>query len=92
MINVDLLGALAGVCTTIAFAPQAFRVWKTRSVGDISLTMYVLFCTGLIMWVLYGLQLQAWPIILTIAITLLLAGSVLAMKIMFEAPTVNANA
>lgn len=92
MINIDLLGALAGTCTTAAFAPQALRVWKTRSVGDISLIMYILFCAGLVMWILYGYSIQAWPIILTNAITLVLAGSVLAMKVMFQKPEKLANA
>lgn len=91
MVNVDLIGTFAGVCTTAAFAPQAIRVWKSRSVGDISLSMYIMFCGGLAMWLVYGWQIQAWPIILTNGVTLLLAGSVLTMKVIFQAPAQTAR-
>ena len=89
MINVDLLGALAGICTTAAFAPQAFKVWRTRSVRDISLTMYILFCSGLILWLIYGYQIRAWPILVANSITLGLAGSVLVMKVIFQGSNIT---
>ncbi len=87
--NIDLIGSLAGICTTISFAPQAFKVWRTRSAKDISLMMYVLFCVGLVLWMIYGYQIQAWPILVANSITLGLAGSVLVMKVVFREPRGN---
>jgi len=81
--NVDLIGALAGALTTLAFIPQVWRIWKTRSARDLSLPMYVIFTSGVALWFLYGLSLGALPIIASNGITLLLAGTVLAMKLRF---------
>jgi len=81
--NIDLIGAIAGALTTIAFIPQVWRVWKTRSARDLSLSMYLIFISGVVLWLAYGLLLGALPIIAANGVTLLLAGTVLAMKIKF---------
>ena len=81
--NADLVGSAAGVLTTAAFVPQAWRVWKTRSARDLSLPMYLIFTSGAALWFLYGLLLGALPIIASNGITLLLAGTVLSMKLRF---------
>jgi MtN3 and saliva related transmembrane protein len=81
--NVDFIGALASALTTIAFVPQVWRVWKTRSARDLSLPMYLIFTTGVVLWLLYGLAIGAWPIIAGNVITLFLAGTVVAMKLKF---------
>ena len=81
--NVDLIGAVAGALTTIAFIPQVWRIWTTRSARDLSLTMYLTFTCGVALWFVYGLELGAWPIIACNGLTLLLAGTVLAMKLRF---------
>jgi MtN3 and saliva related transmembrane protein len=77
----DLIGMIAGTLTTIAFVPQVWRVWKTRSTSDISLGMYLVFTTGVGFWLAYGLILGAWPIIVANAVTLALTGTVLALKL-----------
>jgi MtN3 and saliva related transmembrane protein len=81
--NVDLIGAVAGALTTIAFIPQVWRIWKTRSARDLSLPMYLMFTSGVALWLAYGLLLGAWPIIACNGMMLLLAGTVLAMKLKF---------
>jgi MtN3 and saliva related transmembrane protein len=81
--NVDLIGAVAGTLSTIAFIPQVWRIWRTRSTHDLSLTMYLIFASGVALWFVYGLMLGAVPIIVCNGLTLLLAGTVLAMKIKF---------
>jgi MtN3 and saliva related transmembrane protein len=81
--NPDLIGAVAGALTTIAFIPQVWRVWKTRSARDLSLSMYLIFTAGVALWFAYGLLLGAAPVIASNGITLFLAGTVLAMKLRF---------
>lgn len=78
----ELIGALAALLTTIAFVPQALRAWQTRNLSAISLTMYLVFTTGVSLWLVYGLLLKSWPIILANAVTLPLAGTVLVLKIL----------
>jgi MtN3 and saliva related transmembrane protein len=77
----DLVGMIAGSLTTIAFVPQVWRVWKTRSTKDISLGMYLVFTAGVAFWLAYGLMLGAWPIIVANVVTLALTGTVLALKL-----------
>jgi len=81
--NVDLIGAVAGTLSTIAFIPQAWRIWKTRSARDLSLPMYLIFTAGVALWFVYGLMLGAVPIVVCNGLTLVLAGTVLAMKLRF---------
>jgi MtN3 and saliva related transmembrane protein len=75
------LGMLAGTLTTLAFLPQAAKIIKDRQTRDISLSMYVLFCSGVALWLVYGLLLDSSPLIISNAVTLLLAGMVLFLKI-----------
>ena len=76
--NADLIGALASTLTTVAFVPQVWRAWKTRSARDLSLSMYLIFTSGVALWLLYGLLLGAMPIIVGNAVTLVLAGALAA--------------
>jgi len=81
--NADFIGAVAGTLSTIAFIPQAWRIWRTRSARDLSLPMYLIFTAGVALWLLYGVLLGALPIIVCNGVTLVLAGTVLAMKLKF---------
>lgn len=77
----ELIGSLAGLLTTLAFLPQVIKTWRTGSTKDISLWMFVLFCSGVALWLVYGLMIAAMPVILANAVTLALAGSILVFKI-----------
>lgn len=81
----DAVGLFSGILTTVAFVPQVWRVWRTRSARDISLGMYVLFTLGVAGWLAYGCMLGALPVILANGVTLVLACSVLLMKLRFDA-------
>lgn len=79
----NLVGALAAALTTIAFIPQAWMTWKTRRAEGVSLGMYSIFTTGVALWLLYGILLGAWPIIIANICTLTLALFILVMKLRF---------
>ena len=83
MNTTDWIGSCAATLTTTAFIPQAWKVWHTRHTADISLGMYALFTFGVALWLIYGILLESWPIIIANCITLALAGAVLIMKIKF---------
>lgn len=83
MNTISILGFVAAGMTTLSFLVQALRILKHRSTKDISLGMYLMFCFGVGLWLIYGILLHAWPIIIANAITLALAGAVLAMKMKF---------
>ena len=80
----SLIGFIAATLTIIAFLPQVIKVWKSRSAKDISLGMYFLFSTGVLLWLIYGILLAAWPIIIANLITLLLALLIVGMKLKFD--------
>jgi len=80
----DLVGYLAASLTTIAFIPQARLTWKNKHAHGISLGMYSIFTIGIAFWLWYGILIQVWPVIIANAITLMLAGFILAMKVIYK--------
>ena len=78
---ITILGYLAAICTTSAFLPQAIKTIKTKETKAISLPMYIILNIGIILWLYYGIFLNAWPIILANAVTLSLTIIILIMKI-----------
>ena len=80
---VDVIGSLAACLTTASFVPQAWMSFKTRDVSGVSLGMYSVFMAGIALWLVYGLLLGAWPIVIANAITLLLAFAILTMKLIY---------
>ncbi|MBI2239923.1 MAG: SemiSWEET transporter [Magnetospirillum gryphiswaldense] len=77
----DVIGSVAGGLTTLAFVPQVVKTLRTRQTRDISTAMWLMFCAGVALWLVYGVVLGAWPIIVANALTLVLAATVLAVKL-----------
>jgi MtN3 and saliva related transmembrane protein len=77
------LGLAAGALTTLSLVPQVLKIWRTRSACDISLGMFVVFCTGVVLWLIYGLMLGETPIVVWNGVTLVLALAIVAMKLKF---------
>ncbi len=78
---IKLVGFIAAACTTIAFAPQLIKAWRTRSTEDISLGMYLILTFGILMWLIYGVLLGDAPLVIANGITLALASGILLLKI-----------
>ncbi|MDB5752299.1 MAG: hypothetical protein JWP65_2720 [Ramlibacter sp.] len=79
----DLLGYAAATLTTFSFVPQVWRTFHTRDVSGISLRMYSIFTAGVALWLAYGIVLEEMPMILANALSLVLACSVLVMRLRF---------
>ena len=82
-ITPDGVGTLAALLTTLSFVPQVWKTWRSRDVRGISLTMYSVFTLGVALWLVYGILLGAWPIIVANAVTLTLALFILTMRIRY---------
>ena len=80
---IDAIGSIAAVLTTASFIPQAWHSFKTRDVSGISLGMYSVFTLGVALWLVYGVLLQSWPLMIANSITLALAAAILVMKLRF---------
>ena len=79
--NLEWLGFLAALLTTVAFVPQALKTLRTRDTSGISLGMYSVFTVGIACWFGYGLYLDSWPMILSNAVTFVLATVILGLKL-----------
>ena len=77
------IGYVAAALTTASFIPQAWLTFRSRDVSGISLGMYSAFTAGVSLWLVYGLLLGAWPVVIANAITLLLALAILRMKLVY---------
>jgi MtN3 and saliva related transmembrane protein len=80
----DLIGYVAACLTTLSFLPQALHTFRTRDVSGISLGMYALFNSGVALWLVYGLLIGAWPVVVANAVTLCLALAILVMKLRYR--------
>ena len=81
--NGEWVGYVAAALTTFSFIPQAARTIRTKETHGISLWMYVMFNVGIAFWLVYGLVLMSWPMILANIVTLALSGTILALKIRY---------
>lgn len=80
---ITILGLLAGTLTTISFVPQVMKTWKFKETKDISLLMYIIFFTGILLWFSYGLLINNVPIIIANGASLVLVSIVLILKIRY---------
>ncbi len=82
----DAIGFLAGVLTTIAFVPQALKMYTSKSGKDVSAGMLLIFSAGLVLWLIYGIMIESLPVILANVVTLILSGSIIVLKIRYSRP------
>ena len=79
-----IIGIMAGSLTTCAFFPQVIKTWKTKSTKDISLTMFIILCSGIFAWIIYGILRVDWPVIIANGITFILAMNILVLKLIHK--------
>jgi len=81
---IDLFGFSAAFLTTIAFLPQVYKTWQTKSAEDVSIFMLILFITGLICWIIYGLKINSIPILVANVVTFIFNFLILILKITYS--------
>jgi MtN3 and saliva related transmembrane protein len=79
-----LVGAVAALASTASFAPQAWKIIRTRQTKDISTGMYALTVVGFALWLAYGVMLGQWPLMVTNSICLCMSLFILTMKLLPE--------
>ena len=83
-LNSEIIGLIAASLTTAAFVPQVYKTWKTKLVDELSLTMYLVFFTGIVLWLIYGILIKSLSIILANTITGLLVLLLIYFKIKYK--------
>jgi MtN3 and saliva related transmembrane protein len=77
------VGYAAGTLTTIAFLPQLRHLWQTKRADDLHWGMLLIFTVGIVLWLLYGISLRLLPVILPNAVTLVLQGAIIFLKLRY---------
>jgi len=78
------IGFIAAICTSVAFVPQALKIYKSKTVRDISLPMWLIFSFGVFLWLIYGILILSLPIIIANVVTLLLSLFILFFKVKYS--------
>jgi len=79
-----MLGYAAGALTAFTFLPQVLKTWKEKSAKDVSLYMFIIAFVNEIMWLVYGVMINNWVIILTNAVMLVMSGIMIWLKIRYN--------
>jgi MtN3 and saliva related transmembrane protein len=81
---ITTLGLAAGLLTTIAYLPQVIKTWKSKSAQDLSWSMLIVLCIGIVLWLVYGFSVQDIPVIAANILTLVLVSIILVLKIRYK--------
>lgn len=79
--HIETLGYIAAFLTTAAFFPQTIKTIKSRDTASISLAMYVMFTTGIALWLGYAFLIESMPMIIANIITFVLSATILVLKL-----------
>jgi len=81
---VTVLGLMAAFCTTVSFLPQAIKTIRTKQVDDLSLVMYSILTTGVLLWFVYGVLTNDLPVMLANGITSILTVVILYLMLRYK--------
>lgn len=81
---IEIVGHTGAFLSSITFIPQVYKVWQTKSVGDLSLAMMLIVFTSTLVWLVYGVALKLWPVILCNGVICLLSLLLIYFKFAFE--------
>ncbi len=82
--SIEIIGLMAAILTTSAFIPQVYKTWKTKDVKAISLTMYLVMFTGVILWLIYGIYINSFSMLIANSITSMLILFIVILKIKYH--------
>lgn len=85
----ESIGSLAAILTTACYLPQVWHTWKTKDVAGISLMMYVALFGGVMLWLVYGILRETWPLVVSNLITLGMLGAIMTMKLKYGKATAS---
>jgi len=83
-ISIELVGITAAILTTSSFVPQVYKTWKSKNVDGISLTMFLTLFIGILIWLIYGILISSFSIILANIVSGLLVGALVVLRIIYK--------
>ena len=82
--QIEIIGFIAAILTTASFVPQVYKIWKTKSAQGVSLSMFLIFFTGVSLWFVYGVLLGSFSMIIANTITGILALMIVYFKFKYK--------
>lgn len=81
---VEAIGAGAALCSVASFVPQLIKMIRDKDAKAVSLRMYAVTVTGFSLWLIYGVCRQSLPLIASNAVSLMLSGAILVLKLLYR--------
>lgn len=81
---IEIAGHTGAFLSSVTFIPQVYRVWKTKSANDLSMTMMLIVVSSTIIWLVYGIALDLWPVIVANSIICVLSLMLVYFKIAYK--------
>ncbi len=81
---IEAFGLVGAFLSAVTFMPQVYKVWKSKSVNDLSLTMIFIVFISTIIWLVYAIALMLWPVIIANSIVCFLSILLIYFKFAYE--------
>jgi MtN3 and saliva related transmembrane protein len=81
---IEVTGLLGAFLSSITFIPQVYKTWRTKKVGDLSLTMILIVWISTLVWLVYGIRLGLVPVILCNAVICVLSSLLIYFKCTYK--------
>lgn len=80
-IILNIIGYTASICMILGYMPQAIVTIRTRDTDGIALPTFCMLGLGSIFFVVQGLMLSNWPLVITNVITTICSVIIFGIKI-----------
>ena len=81
---IEFAGHVGAFLSSVTFIPQVYKVWKSKSVNDLSMAMMIIVFTSTLIWLVYGVALMLWPVILANTVIGLLSALLIYFKLAYS--------
>lgn len=77
----NIIGYAASICMVLGYLPQAIATIRTRNTDGIAMPTFCMLGLGSILFVVQGVVLENWPLVLTNVITTICSVIIFGIKI-----------
>ncbi len=81
---IEVVGLSGSVLSSVTFMPQVYQTWKTKSVGDLNLSMMLIVLLSTLIWLVYGIGKELLPVIICNGIICFLSLLLIYFKFKFS--------
>ena len=70
MQSIEYIGLFAGLLGILAWIPQIYRIWIKKRADGISIPTFIVITTSLSLWLIYGILINSFSLIISNIFTL----------------------